>query len=183
MNTLPSAADIVGMLREARPLPLDRLTVEQGLYGLVDHTGAVKYIGMTATSFRDRVFRKHLSGSESNSHMFSKRYNVGRMWRDKDQPSSEQTDSRFSKQVRNAFIKQYCRAVCVSISAPKTCLAELEKQVIRLAPKSMTAWNSSPGSLGAEPSELVDEFILQTGLTRDQIHALERQRARSLLCG
>lgn len=181
MSTLPSAADIVGLLQEARPLPLGELTLEQGLYALVDHTGSVQYIGMTATSFRDRISRKHLSGSESNSHMFSKRYNVGRMWRDKNQPSSERMDSQIAKRVRNAFIWKHCRAACVSISAPRDILTGLEREVIRLAPKSMTAWNSCPGSLGTEPSELLDELIRHAGLSSDEIRALERQRARSLL--
>ncbi len=52
-----------------------------GIYALTDHLGVIHYIGRTdAEGFRDRIYNRHVTGSEDRSHKFSWFYNIGRMY-------------------------------------------------------------------------------------------------------
>lgn len=65
---------------------LDRLPHDRGIYTLHDHTGTIRYTGITKSvdsGFYDRIHNRHVTGSEGRSHKFSHAYNTGRMWCDK----------------------------------------------------------------------------------------------------
>ena len=79
-----SPAQILQSLLEQAPVRLAELPNDHGVYGLVDHVGSIRYIGVTespAMGFWRRIFQYHVTGSEGRSHKFSQAYNVGRMWR------------------------------------------------------------------------------------------------------
>ena len=60
---------------------IDDLPIDIGIYALTDHLGAIHYIGRTdAEGFRDRIYNRHVTGSEDRSHKFSWFYNIGRMY-------------------------------------------------------------------------------------------------------
>ena len=88
---------------------------QRGIYGLVDHTGIVRYIGSTsepAENFRKRIHQRHRTGSETNSHYFSNKYNCGRMWRDR----------RPSRAIRTRRSPRICgRPLSPSTAGRSTC--------------------------------------------------------------
>ena len=48
---------------------IEDLPKATGVYGLADHLGNIRYIGVTAAdSFRDRIYSRHVNGSEERSH-------------------------------------------------------------------------------------------------------------------
>jgi DNA polymerase-3 subunit epsilon len=80
-----SPEDVLSRLLSATP---DRTALapkdSRGIYGLVDHHGALSYVGSTVSTsqtFYERIHRRHRTGSEDSSHYFSRMYNTGRMWR------------------------------------------------------------------------------------------------------
>lgn len=165
-------------------LPLQRLQDaphEPGLYVLADHEGRHRYIGSTAgKTFHDRIYRRHATGSENTSHKFSWAYNVGRMWRDRDEPDA---DGREAKALRTAFVRAYCRATWLPLSKERPELETLERAVINAAPAGVTAWNDRRGAVSPmrEPTSLVDALIDSLGLSPERRAALDRQAARFAL--
>ncbi|WP_210339670.1 hypothetical protein [Ensifer sp. ENS07] len=83
-----SAKSILDELLDAEPRPTAEAPRDlRGLYGLIDHRGLLRYIGSTSSAnetFYKRIHQRHRTGSESTSHYFSRMYNTGRMWRDRD---------------------------------------------------------------------------------------------------
>jgi DNA polymerase-3 subunit epsilon len=105
----------------------------RGIYGLVDHQGALRYIGSTSAeseSFRKRIHHRHRTGSETHSHYFSRMYNTGRMFRLRNDAKTE-ADGRVAKKLRSAFIAEHCSAVWVALPDAVD-IAGLEAQVIAL---------------------------------------------------
>lgn len=106
--------DVLEQILDATPqatslAPNDR----RGIYGLVDHLGALRYIGSTSSAsetFYKRIHQRHRTGSETTSHYFSRMYNTGRMWRLR-KDSATKPDGDIAKKLRNAFIAEHCRAV------------------------------------------------------------------------
>src|SRR5665213_3594036 len=84
MASVPDAATFLVLLISKDLKSLDDLPEAQGIYALADHRGVLRYIGMTANeTFRQRIYGRHVTGSEGNSHKFACAYNVGLMWYDK----------------------------------------------------------------------------------------------------
>jgi hypothetical protein len=158
------------------PVRLDALPREGGIYALHDHIGAIRYIGVTELGFRDRIYRRHVTGSESRSHKFSHAYNTGRMWRAKDDFSS---DAKVARALRAAFVRQYCRATYVAVSSARLVeLVELEKAVQAMASQEMLDWGERRSFVSlAEPAGLVDKLLLKLGYRPDECAAVERQAA------
>jgi hypothetical protein len=161
------------------PVRLDALPREHGIYALHDHTGAIRYVGITKADrygFRGRISSRHVSGSESRSHKFSHAYNTGRMWRAK---KDDRPDASLAKQLRVAFIRQHCRATFVIV--PSTLWGELprlEIAVQAMAPEGMLDWGGRGGFVClSEPKELVDALLDELRFTPDQRAAVERQAA------
>ena len=160
MTTL-SPTEILHRLKRASPRPTTEAPRNaRGIYGLVDHLGAFRYIGSTSSwneTFYKRIHQRHRTGSETTSHYFSRMYNTGRMWR---QPNdlANKADGNVAKALRNAFIAQYCRAVWVPLPDDAG-IARLEASVVALAPADMTAWNRRGMEPYAEPAVLVDTLI------------------------
>src|SRR5450759_332786 len=99
---------------------LDDLPEAQGIYALADHRGVLRYIGMTANdTFRNRINSRHVTGSEGNSHKFACAYNVGRMWYGKGCGEQDPHDGKLARQLRQNFIRQYCKAVYVPLQFQK----------------------------------------------------------------
>ncbi|WP_292069347.1 hypothetical protein [Marivita sp. XM-24bin2] len=100
------------------------------------------------------------------------------MWRLRNDPATK-ADGDVAKRLRNAFIAHHCRAVWVPLpdDAP---IAELEAEVISIAPAEMTAWNKRGMATYDEPEELVDAMIVRLGLSPYERAALHRQRDRFL---
>ena len=160
---------------------LDKLPDSSGIYALADHFGSLHYIGMTASpkNFRDRIYHRHINGSEKNSHKLACNYNVGRMWRDRDDRRCNEADARLAKALRKEFIRRYCMVAFVEISLPKLQLKKLEKEVIRLADPSIKDWNNTRKRVStfSEPRDLVDTVLDELGWSKLQRDALDRQAA------
>ncbi len=154
----------------------------RGIYGLIDHFGALRYIGSTSStkqSLYTRIHQRHRTGSEDSSHYFSRMYNTGRMWRLRNDPDTK-ADGDIAKHVRNEFIHEYCRAVWVPL--PDTCaITDLEATVLKIAPKHAIVWNERGMDIYEEPKNLVDALIAKLGLDPAKCAALERQRDRYLI--
>ena len=151
----------------------------RGIYGLVDHRGALRYIGSTSAeneTFHRRIHHRHRTGSDTYSHYFSRMYNTGRMWR---LPNDQETnrDGDVAKRLRNKFISEYCKAAWVPLS-DDTDIAQLEREVIALAPEDAVAWNRRGMNVYEEPVELVDRVIEQLSLGASERAAIARQRDR-----
>ncbi len=94
-------------------LPGDKI----GIYGLVDHTGNMRYIGSTSAAnenFRKRIHQRHRTGSETYSHYFSKVYNCGRMFQDRltkqDNPTPRLPKTSVRLLSRSIAVPSMCRS-------------------------------------------------------------------------
>jgi DNA polymerase-3 subunit epsilon len=175
-----SASDILSYLLGATPERTARAPKDQrGIYGLVDHHGALRYIGSTSSTtqtFYERIHQRHRTGSENSSHYFSRMYNTGRMWRMRNDPATAK-DGSIAKALRNEFISEYCRAIWMPL--PDSCdIAGLERDVIALAPAEAVSWNRRATDIYDEPEELVDAIIAKLGYGAGHLAALERQKQR-----
>ncbi|MCV2893726.1 exonuclease domain-containing protein [Lentibacter sp. XHP0401] len=177
---IPTAAEILQMLQQAKPRPTsDAPRDARGIYGLFDHTGAFRYIGSTsseAETFYKRIHQRHRTGSETHSHYFARMYNTGRMWVDRKDPNTVQ-EMKIVRRLRQAFIGRYCGAVWVPLPdhAP---IAQLEAEVIALAPAEMIGWNRRGMDAYDEPVELVDALIESLSLSPFERAAIGRQESR-----
>lgn len=153
---------------------------QRGIYGLIDHTGQLRYIGCTTReteNFRKRIHQRHRTGSETHSHYLSKIYNTGRMYRDRLTQQGD-PDAKIAKDLRSAFIAEYCRAVFVPLTFSERDIVELEAATIAAAPAECILWNRSTRLVYPEPTDLVDQLISKLGLTVANLDALARQRQR-----
>jgi hypothetical protein len=171
------ATNVLDALLKQTPTRLPNLPKVGGIYMLYDHTGKAKYIGMTSPEkgFYDRIYKRHRSGSEDR-HKYSSYYNVGRMWRDRDN-AQDCLDSKTSKKLRNKFIEKYCSAAYVEIELSKLELRALEDKVIKIAPMEVKPWNSNQMEVRLldEPIELVDIIIAELNFSKSQVDAINRQ--------
>lgn len=173
-----TAAECLAALQSQPLRKIDDLPHATGVYALADHEGAIHYIGITAAdSFRDRIYSRHVNGSEERSHKLACNYNIGRMWRDRKSPVHVPADADLAKRLRKEFIRRHCRAACIPLSASKAELAALEKELIRLAPLDMVSWNTTRKRVNRlpEPRDLVDAVIDELGLGPEERAGLERQ--------
>lgn len=173
--------DVLATLLAQTPVKTAALPRDQrGIYGLIDHDQHLRYIGCTtreAENFHKRIHQRHRTGSETHSHYFSKIYNTGRMYRDRLTQQGD-PDAKIAKDLRSAFIAEYCRAVYVSLEAIELEIMALEAATIAIAPLENIRWNRATTLIYPEPTELVDALIAKLGLSRREIEALERQRLR-----
>ncbi|MCE8535181.1 hypothetical protein KBY24_17480 [Ruegeria pomeroyi] len=180
MKATLSASEILDILLTMPTRPTSETPQDcRGIYGLVDHYGALRYIGATKSegeSLNKRIHHRHRTGSEDHSHYFSRMYNTGRMFRLRNDETTA-ADGRIAKVLRNAFIAEYCGAVWVSLP-DMVDIAELEAQVIALAPPEVVAWNRKGMGIYSEPVALVDKVIERLKLGPLEISALERQKER-----
>lgn len=177
-----TAEDALSALLATSPLPTVQAPDNaRGLYGLVDHRGDLRYIGSTRStdqSFQERIHQRHRTGSEGMSHYFSHMYNVGRMWRDRKDPMTK-ADGGLAKALRNEFVVDHCRAVWLTL--PDTMdIAQLEAEVIDLAPDQVKAWNRRGMQAYDEPVDQVDATLRRLGWGTREFAAIERQRLRFL---
>lgn len=151
-----------------------------GLYGLGDHEGKLHYFGKTdSDSFRDRIWSRHIVGSEERSHKLACNYSVGRLWHDRRHPGANERDGAIARRVRQAFIRKHCGFVCVPLKLTRDELRQLEKGIINLAWPHIADWNKTRRRVATfeEPKKLVDEIIRELGLGVNEIAALDRQNA------
>lgn len=172
--------DILQQILDATPQPTSIAPKDwRGIYGLVDHLGALRYIGSTSSSaetFYKRIHQRHRTGSETTSHYFSRMYNTGRMWRLRNDRATK-ADGDIAKKLRNAFIAEHCRAVWVPLS-DKLDIAGLEAAVIDLAPREAVAWNRRGMDVYDKPVDLVDVVIDRLRFSAAERAALDRQKER-----
>jgi hypothetical protein len=177
MNLDP--ADVFRHLTVREPVRLSELPKESGIYALHDHTGAIRYIGITISDrlgFYGRIHNRHAAGSEIRSHKFSHAYNTGRMWRARE---DDRPDAIAAKALRSKFIRRNCKASFLIVPQVHfEHLGELEVAVQALAPTGMLDWGGKRGfdSLD-EPAELVDALLDELGYGEDQRSAIARQAA------
>lgn len=179
-NKMNNAEVLATLLAQTPVKTADLPRDQRGIYGLIDHNQHLRYIGCTtreAENFRKRIHQRHRTGSETHSHYFSKIYNTGRMYRDR---LTQQGDpnAKIAKDLRSAFIAEYCRAVYVPLEASELEILALEASTIAIAPPENILWNRATTMVYAEPTELVDRLITELGYSGDQTAALERQRVR-----
>ncbi|RMF10406.1 MAG: hypothetical protein D6763_05795 [Alphaproteobacteria bacterium] len=177
-----SAEALLSALLEAAPRPTVQAPRDaRGLYGLVDHHGDLRYIGSTSSTnqtFYERIHRRHRTGSEGMSHYFSQMYNTGRMWRDR-KDARTKVDGDIAKALRNEFVVDHCRAVWLPL--PDTAdIAQLEAEVLALAPEHAIAWNRRRMQAYEEPADLVEATLRRLGWGGAKLAAIERQRLRFL---
>ena len=132
-----------------------------GLYGLVDHKGDLRYIGSTKSTFYERIHNRHRTGSEDRSHHFSHMYNTGRIWRDREDKTNKK-NGLISKKLRREFVVDHCRAVWVILPVKET-IAQLEKDVLDIAPEHVIAWNRGRMPTYEEPADKVDATLHRLG--------------------
>src|SRR5450759_1276303 len=157
---------------------LDDLPEAQGIYALADHQGMLRYIGMTANdTFRNRINNRHVTGSEGNSHKFAWAYNVGRMWYGRKCSEQDPQDGKLARQLRQNFIRQYCKAVCVPLQIQKPELLALESGALRIAPLEMQDWNGRRLGSEPEPRDLIETLIVDLCWSKAKCEAIERQAA------
>lgn len=180
-NQAPLSVEaILEQLLTARPsLTSEAPRTNRGIYGLVDHTGVLRYIGSTSApneTLYKRIHQRHRTGSEGSSHYFSRMYNTGRMWRDPNDASTK-ADGDIAKALRNTFIAQHCRAVWVELSDDLD-IASLEQEVLAIAPAQSIAWNQRGMEIYEEPEKLVDTTIAAMAFGPQKIEAIARQKER-----
>lgn len=175
------AATCLDLLKSQALRHLDELPNAAGLYALADHLGNLHYIGMTAPpkGFRDRIFQRHINGSEKNSHKLACNYNVGRMFRDKDHSEHVPADAKLAKELRKEFIRRHCRVACVELALPKVEIESIEREVISLADPTIKDWNGTRRRVSTfgEPRDLVDALLDDLGWSKSQREAVDRQAA------
>jgi len=170
-------ANVFRTLMSDEPVRLEALPSEHGIYALHDHSGTIRYIGITKVDkfgFRGRINSRHVTGSEGRSHKFSHAYNTGRMWRDKDDGGP---DAMAAKALRAVFARRHCRATFVII--PTTLhheLSRLEKAVQAMVPLGILIWGNDRTFVPfSEPTELVDALLGEPSYSSDTRAAVERQ--------
>ncbi len=176
---MPDPRIVLRDLMSCEPMRLNALPHDHGIYALHDHTGAIRYIGITKSEdsdFYDRIHNRHVTGSEGRSHKFSHAYNTGRMWRDK---KDVRPDASLAKRLRTEFIRRHCRATFVAVPPPlRADLPKLEIAVQALAPEGMLDWGGERGFAPVpEPMELIDALLDDLCFSTDQRAALGRQAA------
>ncbi|MDX8326122.1 hypothetical protein [Agrobacterium tumefaciens] len=87
-------------------------------------------------------------------------------------------DAKIAKDLRSAFIAEYCRAVYLPLELSELEILALEASTIAIAPLEHILWNRATTMVYPEPIELVDAQIAKLGLSRREMEALERQRLR-----
>ena len=180
-----TAESVLQKLQEQTPVALADLPNDHGVYGLVDHTGAICYIGVTespAMGFWRRIYQYHVTGSEGRSHKFSQAYNTGRMWRSRKGHADQlAVNAKLAKSLRTRFCRTYCKAAYVAIPNDTTSgsffqyLTRIEGQVQQIALPSMRSWEGIGFVSVEEPADLVDELIAKAGYSTNELGGLEAQ--------
>jgi len=175
-----SAKNILEALLSSRPRKTaDAPDNSRGIYGLIDHNGDLRYIGSTKSAeetLRKRIHQRHRTGSENSSHYFARMYNTGRMWRDRDDKSAV-LDAKISKELRNEFISDHCRAVWIALP-DQIDISRIEREILAIAPSEATAWNWRGADIYSEPVDLVDLTLDRLKWPTFKLDALERQHRR-----
>jgi hypothetical protein len=176
---MPDPSSILRELVSHAPVSLGALPRDHGIYALHDHTGTIRYIGITKSidsGFFDRIYNRHVTGSEGRSHKFSHAYNTGRMWR---ATRDARPDACLAKRLRTEFISRHCRATFVTV--PPSLwdeLPRLEIAVQAIAPATTLDWAGKRGFAPlSEPIDLVDSLLDDLRFSPDQRAAVERQSA------
>ncbi|MFB6448175.1 hypothetical protein [Bradyrhizobium tunisiense] len=173
-----TAEECLEALKTQKLRKIDDLPDAVGVYALADHLGDIHYIGITeADSFRDRIYSRHVNGSEERSHKLACNYNIGRMWRDRKSADHVPHDAQVAKNLRREFIRQHCHAACIPLGYTKPALEQLEQEIFAIAPPDMISWNATRRRVNSlpEPRDLVDALIEELGLSLDERAALDRQ--------
>lgn len=176
-----TAQECLEALKNQKLKRIDDLPNAVGVYALADHLGEIHYIGITeADSFRDRIYSRHVNGSEERSHKLACNYNIGRMWRDRKSADHVPYDAQVAKDLRREFIRRHCRAACIPFDFTKRALEQLEQEILAIAPPDMISWNATRMRVNRlpEPRDLVDALIEELGLSSDERAALDRQARR-----
>ena len=173
-----TAEECVEALTNQKLRKIDDLPDTVGVYALTDHLGHIHYIGITAAnSFRDRIYSRHVNGSEERSHKLACNYNIGRMWRDRKSADHVPHDAKIAKDLRREFIRRHCLAACIPLDYTEQALEALEKMIFAIVSPDMISWNATRTRVNglSEPRDLVDGLIKELGLSLDERAALDRQ--------
>jgi hypothetical protein len=176
-----TAEECLQALKNQKLRRIDDLPDAVGVYALTDHLRDIHYIGITAAdSFRDRIYSRHVNGSEERSHKLACNYNIGRMWRNRKSADHVPHDAQIAKDLRREFIRRHCLAACVPLDYTKQALEALEKEIFAVAPPDMISWNATRMRVNClpEPRDLVDALIEELALSLDERAALDRQAKR-----
>jgi len=154
------------------PTQLNQLPLLPGIYLLQDHEGNIRYVGSSKTTLHDRVYSKHVTGSEG-MHKLSTAYNVGRIWRD---PDDKGTDAKIAKKLRTAFIRKHCMARFVTVSPDQTeGIIKVENRVKAFLSPEMRSWNEKRFPPVPEPRDLVDALLAELRFGSAERAAVDRQ--------
>jgi hypothetical protein len=170
MTSILDPKTVLKGLTTDAPVRLEALPRDHGIYALHDHSGAIRYVGITKGDkygFYGRINNRHVSGSESRSHKFSHAYNTGRMWRAK---RDAHPDAALAKHLRTAFIRRHCRATFEIVPATHWGeLPRLETAVQSIAPEGMLDWGGKRSFVSlSEPRKLLDALLDELCFSLDQ---------------
>lgn len=174
----PSANAILDVLMTQEPKRLDALPLAQGVYALYDHEGVARYIGVTEMGIRRRIHNYHCGG-DGNSHKYSTIFNAGRMFHERKDPRTCQTDGPIAKELRRLFARETCKAVgypLPDLTVPE--LYALERELRRMAPVDALSWNDSRKLNAFEPKAALDAFLASISWPDRKLEAIERQAVR-----
>ena len=158
------------------PKRLGFLPHDHGIYALHDHTGAIRYIGITKSidsGLFNRINSRYVTGSEGRSRKFSHAYNhvaCQEGWALRCQPGEA-----FALGVHSTTLRSDVRSGA-SFNSDRTAQAGDRRPGVGSRAYARLGWKLALASL-AEPKELVDSLLDDLCFSPEQRAAIERQAA------
>lgn len=171
--------DLLSALHSSTPVPLDHLPSLSGIYALYDTDGIMRYIGSTQ-DFRDRIWSRHVTGTEGCGHKFSTEMNQHLFYVDRDTLDHHRWRADAVREVRARFIRQHYRASFVPVVGTKAELEAIERAVHAIADPENILWNDrrTPSTrLKGGIVKLLIDFMKTEAVTPLQRGAMQTQAA------
>jgi hypothetical protein len=154
-------AQCLDLLLTRTPMRLEDLPTCSGAYGLWDPFGTMRYIGSTQ-NIRDRIWGRHVAGTEGGSHKLAHELNQHLFYVDQDTLDLYPDRAKMVRGLRQSFIRSHYKATFVAIRAAKRPLEIFEGRVKALALPENRLWNDTTviqTRLQGPLARLLREFI------------------------
>lgn len=177
--TTMTARQCLDHLLAQTPCRLEDLPSHSGIYGLWDAFGEMRYVGSTQ-DLRDRVWSRHVTGSEGKSHKLAQELNQHLFYVDRATRLRHPARAKTVRGLRQRFVRGHYKATFVDIMATTGDLKRLERQVIDLAEPGNRLWNdrtSIQTRLSGHLAALITDFVRHEVRNEAQRAALRTQAA------